>query len=226
VSAISLWSALGLSVAAASLALLIDLVPAIWVARLLTRPQLRGRALLSAVVHLPVVLPPVVTGYLLLMLFSRRFWIGEMLSSVGLQVPFRFLGCVVAAAVVAFPFLVAALRGALESVDSRLEGIAQTLGDTPLRAFLRITLPLALPGLAAGAVLGFARALGEFGATIVLAGNIEGETRTLSLAVFSLLGRPGGESDALLFCLLAVLLSAVSLIVYEVLLRSQRRRRT
>ena len=222
---ISLWSALGLSLAAASLALLIDLVPAIWMARLLTRPQLRGRAILSAVVHLPVVLPPVVTGYLLLMLFSRRFWIGEVLTSLGLQVPFRFLGCVVAAAVVAFPFLVAALRGALESVDSRLEGIAQTLGDTPLRAFLRITLPLALPGLVAGAVLGFARALGEFGATIVLAGNIEGETRTLSLAVFSLLGRPGGEYDAMLFCLVAVLLSAVSLFVYELLLRSQRRRR-
>ena len=225
-SPISLWSALGLSVAAASLALLLDLVPAIWVARLLTRPQLRGRAILSAVVHLPVVLPPVVTGYLLLLLLSRRFWFGAMLDSLGLQIPFRFLGCVVAAAVVAFPFLVAALRGALESVDSRLEGIAQTLGDTPLRAFLRITLPLALPGLAAGAVLGFARALGEFGATIVLAGNIEGETRTLSLAVFSLLGRPGGEPDALLFCLVAVLLSGASLVVYEVLLRRQRRRRT
>jgi len=226
VSNVSLGSALGLSVAAACLALLIDLVPAIWAARLLARPRLRGRAFLSALVHLPVVLPPVVTGFLLLLLFSRRFWLGAALDSVGLRIPFEFLGCVAAAAVVAFPFLVAALRAALESVDPRLEGIAQTLGDTPLRAFRRVTLPLALPGLAAGVVLGFARALGEFGATIVLAGNIEGKTRTLSLAVFSLLGRPGGEREALIFCLVAVLLAALSLVGYELLLRRQRRRRT
>ena len=222
---VSLLSALGISAAAAALALLLDLLPAIAVARLLSRPRLRGRALLSALVHLPVVLPPVVTGFLLLLLFGRHGPLGAPLAAVGIRVPFEFLACVVAAAVVSFPFLVAALRTAIEGVDPRLEGIAQTLGDTPLRAFVRITLPLAAPGLGAGIVLGFARALGEFGATIVLAGNIEGRTRTLGLGVFTLLGRPGGERDAAVFCLVAVALALVSLMGYEMLLHRQRRRR-
>ena len=215
---ISLASALRISLLASGIAVLIDLLPAIWVARLLARPHLRGRALLSAVVHLPVVLPPVVTGYLLLILFGRNGPLG------GLHVAFSFAGVVVAAAVVAFPFLVTALRAALESVDGRLEGLAQTLGDTPLRAFLRVTLPLAAPGLGAGLVLGYARALGEFGATIVLAGSLPGETQTLSVAVYTLLdGREEGK--ALLFCGVAVAIAVAALVGYEVLLRRQRGRR-
>ena len=220
---VSLLSALQISAAAALLAVAVDVVPAIWVARLLSRPRLRGRAALSVLVHLPVVLPPVVTGYLLLVVLGRGGPLGGVLDAMGIHVPFRFLGCVVAAAVVAFPFLVAALRAAIESVDPRLAGIAQTLGDTPLKAFLRVTLPLAAPGLGAGLVLGFARALGELGATIVLAGNIEGETRTLSLAVFSLLDVPGGETDAAIFCAVTVALAVVALLGYELLLRRQRR---
>jgi molybdate transport system permease protein len=221
---ISLPSALGISLAAAALALLLDLVPAILVARMLARPYLRGRALLSAVVHLPVVLPPVVTGYLLLLLLGRNGPLGGVLDALGLRVAFHFGGCVVAAAVVAFPFLVTALRAALEAVDPRLEGLAQTLGDTPLRAFLRVTLPLAAPGLGAGLVLGYARALGEFGATIVLAGSIPGETQTLSVAVYALLDSRE-EDRALLFCGVAVAISFVALAAYELLLHRQRRRR-
>jgi len=222
---VSLGSALQISLLAAAGALLIDIVPAIWVARLLSRPALRGRALLSAFVHMPVVLPPVVTGYLLLLLLGRMGPLGGALHAMGIAIPFRFAACVVAAAIVSFPFLVFALRAAIESIDPRLEGVAQTLGDTPLRAFLRVTLPLAAPGLGAGVVLAFARALGEFGATIVLAGNTEGETRTLSLAVFSLLDVPGREREAAIFCGIAVLLAVCALVGYEVLLRRQRRKR-
>lgn len=222
---VSLSSALQISLLAAACALLLDIVPAILVARLLSRPALRGRALLSAIIHLPVVLPPVVTGYLLLMLLGRTGVVGGALHAIGIAIPFQFAACVVAAAIVAFPFLVFALRAAIESVDPRLEGLAQTLGDTPWQAFRRVTLPLALPGLGAGIVLAFARALGEFGATIVLAGNMEGETRTLSLAVFSLLDVPGREGDAVIFCVVAVALAVAALVGYEVLLHRQRRKR-
>jgi len=217
---ISLASALKISLLAGLLAVVVDLLPAIWVARLLARPRLRGRAVLSALVHLPVVLPPVVTGYLLLLLFGRHGPLGRL----GLHVAFTFAGCVVAAAVVAFPFLVAALRAALEAVDGRLAGLAQTLGDTPLRAFLRVTLPLAAPGLLAGVVLGYARALGEFGATIVLAGSLPGETQTLATAVYALLDLRR-EKEALVFCAVAVGVAAVALLGYELLLDRQRRRR-
>ena len=222
---VSLSSAILLSLAAAAGAVLIDLVPAVWVARLLARPHLRGRALLSAVVHLPVVLPPVVTGYLLLLLFARDGALGGALHEAGIVVPFRFLGCVVAAAVVAFPFLVTSLRAALEAADPRLEGLAQTLGDTPFRAFLRVTLPLAAPGLGAGIVLAFARALGEFGATIVLAGNTPGETQTLALAVFDLLSGRGTEEEAAVLTGASVGPAAAPRVRPEWLLHRHRRRR-
>ncbi|MGQ0612959.1 MAG: molybdate ABC transporter permease subunit [Planctomycetaceae bacterium] len=221
----SLLSALLLSAAAGAAAIAVDLLPAILVARLLSRPTTRGRALLSSLVHLPIVLPPVVTGYLLLLLLGRNGPVGSLLAGIGVQIPFTFLACVVAAAVVSFPFLVGALRAALESLDPRLEGLALTLGDTPLRAFRRVTLPLAAPGLWASIVLGFARALGEFGATVVLAGSLEGETRTLSLAVYGILDRPGQEGRAALFCLVSVGLAVVSLVLYEWLLTRQKRRR-
>jgi len=222
---VSLGSAVLLSLAAAAGAVVVDLLPAVWIARILTRPHLRGRAVLSAIVHLPVVLPPVVTGYLLLLLFERDGALGGALAAAGVEVPFRFLGCVVAAAVVAFPFLVTSLRAALETVDPRLEGLAQTLGDTRLRAFLRVTLPLAAPGLGAGIVLAFARALGEFGATIVLAGNTPGETQTLALAVFDLLSGRGTEREAVVFVAVAAGLAVAALVVHELLLHRQRRKR-
>lgn len=217
-------SAVRLSVAVGLLSTLLSLPFAAACAWVLARVRFRGRAVLSALVLAPLVLPPVVTGLLLLRLLGRGSPVGRWLEAVGWPVPFSLTGAVVAAAVVGFPLYVIVIRGAFEAVDPRLEEVSHTLGAPPARTFRRVTLPLALPGVAAGMVLAFARGLGEFGATAILAGNIEGRTRTISLAVYSLLDAPGGDATLRGLLGASLGLSLLALVGFEALNRWQRRR--
>ena len=187
------WQALALSLRVSLTATLVVLPPAIWVAHLLARGRFRGRGLLDAAVHLPLVLPPVVTGYALLLLFSRSGPLGAVLEPLGLGLAFRWTGAALAAAVMAFPLVVRAIRLAIEAVDPKLEEAAATLGASPWRVWRTVTLPLIAPGLLAGATLGFAKAFGEFGATITFVASIPGETRTLPSAIYAFLQVPGAE---------------------------------
>ncbi len=190
-------NAVALSLTVGLTATLIGLPPAIAVAWYLARARGAARGLVYTGVLLPLALPPVVVGYLLLELFSPRGLLGAFLEEVGLPVAFHWLGAVVAAAVVGFPLLVLAILLAIQGVDPRLETISRTLGRSRFATFLRVTLPLAWPGILAGSVLSFARGLGEFGATIVLACRIPGETETIPLAIYAELDRPGGEQAVL-----------------------------
>jgi molybdate transport system permease protein len=187
------WEALRLSAAVALAAACLVMPPAIVLGRVLARREFAGKALVETLLLLPLVLPPVVTGYALLMFFGRRGPFGPALDAVGAPIVFTWRGCVVASAVMSFPLAYRACRGAFESVDPRLSAIARTLGASRLDAFRSVTLPLARNGLLAGAVLAFARSVGEFGATIVLAGNVAGETRTLPVAVFGEIQARGPE---------------------------------
>ena len=171
----------------------------------------------------PLVIPPVVTGFLLLSLLGTQAPLGRALAAVGLSVPFTLVGATLAALVVGFPLYVVAVRGAFEVVDPHLEELSWTLGVPPWQTFRRVSLPLALPGIAAGAVLAFARALGEFGATVVLAGNVEGQTRTIALAVYSLLESPTGREAIWVLVGASVVLSLAALLGFEALTRRQRR---
>lgn len=217
-------SPLALSLAVAGASALFGMPPAIGLGWVLARKRFRGKTLVSALVLGPLVLPPVVTGLLLLRVFGRRGALGPVLESIGVQVPFTTLGAVIAALIVGLPLYVIAARTAFEGVDPRLEEVAATLGASPSRVLTRITLPLAWPGLLAGAVLAFARALGEFGATAVLAGDVPGQTRTIALAVYAALEAPGGEPDAMRLSLLSVGLSVLALVAHEVLLARHTRR--
>ncbi len=216
--------ALALSLRVAALCVACSLLPGVAVAWLLARRKFRGRALLDAVVHLPLVLPPVVVGYLLLAALGRGSPLGGLLESLGLRVAFTPWAAVLASAVMGFPLLVRAARLGIESVDGRLVEAARSLGASPLRAFLTVTLPLALPGILTGALLCFARSLGEFGATIAFAGNIAGSTRTLPLAIYSAMHRVGGEASALRLVGLSVAASLLALGASELLARRMRRR--
>lgn len=200
------------------------LLPAILCAWLLARRDFVGKSVLSAILLTPMVLPPVVTGLLLLRGLGRQSALGRLLEAWGWPIPFSLTGAVLAALVVGFPLYVLSIRAALEAVDPRLEQVSWSLGVPPFRTFLRITLPLSLPGIAAGMVLAFARALGEFGATAVLSGNIEGKTRTISLAVYSLLELPSAEGPMRLLLGASLSLSLGALVAYEGLVRWQRRR--
>lgn len=175
-------------------ATLASLLPAIWIARLLAQGQFRGRGLLDAVVHLPLVLPPVVTGYALLLLFSRSGPFGAVLEPLGLGLAFRWTGAALAAAIMALPLMVRAIRLSIEAVDPKLEEAAATLGASPRKVWWTITFPLTVPGILAGVTLGFAKAFGEFGATITFVASIPGETRTLPSAIYAFLQVPGGEA--------------------------------
>ncbi|HEX5071496.1 MAG TPA: molybdate ABC transporter permease subunit [Vicinamibacterales bacterium] len=213
-----------LSLKVAMVATLVSAVPAIAVAWLLARRRFWGRTALNVLVHIPLVVPPVVTGYFLLRVLGRRGLIGEWLDqSLGLQFSFRWTGAAVAAAVMAFPLVVRAIRLGFEGVDRKVEESAATLGASPWRVFLTITLPLALPGLAAGLLIGFAKALGEFGATITFVSNIPGETQTLALAIYTQLERPGGEDAATRLVWLSVALSVLALVVSELMTRGRQR---
>jgi molybdate transport system permease protein len=202
-----------LSLRVAALSVAASLVPGVALGWLLARWRHPLRALLQGLVMLPLVLPPVVTGYLLLGLLGRSRPFGRLLYDLtGWHVAYTTTACVIAAAVVGFPLLVEGVRLSMLAVDRRLEQISRSLGRGPLDTFFRVTLPLALPGLLAGAVLSFARALGEFGATIVLAGNVEGETRTIPVAVYTLLNVRGGEDAVLRLVGVSVALSLAALL--------------
>jgi molybdate transport system permease protein len=205
--------------------LVISLPLAVAVAWLLARRDFWGKELLNGLVHLSLILPPVVTGYILLILLGRRGPLGALLEDwFGIVVAFRWTGAVVAAMVMAFPVVVRPIRLSIEAIDRRLESAAGTLGAGPLAVFLTITLPLALPGIIAGGILGFAKGMGEFGATITFVSNIPGETRTLSLAIYSFTQTPGGELAALRLTLIAVVVSMAALLASELLGRMLARR--
>lgn len=209
-----------LSVKVALAGTLASLPLAIAVAFALARGRFWGRAWLNAIVHLPLVLPPVVTGYLLLRVFGRNGAIGAWLGDqFGIVFAFRWTGAALAAAVMGFPLMVRAIRLAIEQVDHRLEDAAATLGANPAWTAFTVTLPLALPGVLAGAIVAFAKALGEFGATIMFVSNIPGETRTLALAIFSLIETPGAEAAVLRLVWLSMGVSFVALVVSEMLAR-------
>jgi molybdate transport system permease protein len=217
--------ALRLSLRVASWNLIVGLPLALAVAWLLARCRFPGKELLNALVHLPLILPPVVTGYILLILLGRRGPVGELMAQwLGIVVAFRWTGAAIAATVMAFPLMVRPIRLSLEAIDQRLEAAAGTLGASPLAVFATVTLPLALPGIIAGGILGFAKGMGEFGATITFVSNIPGETQTLPLAIYTLTQIPGGELGALRLTLIAVAVSLAALLAAEVLGRSLARR--
>ena len=209
--------AVGLSLLCAVAAVAVCVVPATFIALWLARRTFPGKALVEMGVMLPVVVPPVVTGYLLLVAFGRRGWLGPALEAVGVQVAFTWFGAALAQAVVAMPFLVLTLRVAFEAVDRDLELAAQTEGASRWMVLRMITLPLAWQGMAAGCALAFARALGEFGATIIIAGNIQGRTRTLPLAIYSSLNEPGAEAQTVGLVCVAVALAFAALALSRVL---------
>ena len=218
------WSAVRLSLIVAFSAVVLGLVPAVAMGWLLARRDFLGKSFVSMIVMAPLVVPPVVTGFLLLSVLGRESALGGLLAAVGLPIPFTLLGATLAALVVGFPLYVMAIRAVFDTVDRRFEEVSWTLGVPKAPTFRRISLPLALPGIAAGAVLAFARALGEFGATVVLAGNMEGETRTIALAVYSLLESPSGRGATWILVIASVMLSLIALLGFERLTRWQRRR--
>ncbi len=218
------WSVLWLSCRVSLGALALLAIPGIAMGWLLARRDFWGKSALDALVHLPLVLPPVVTGYLLLLLLGRHGLLGSWLYDLGVRIAFDWKGAVVAAAAMSFPLLVRAVRLAIELADPKLEEAARTLGAGPLRVLLTITLPLAAPGILAGLVLAFARSLGEFGATITLAGNIPGESQTLPMAIYTFTQVPDGDASAMRLVWVALGLSLLALAGSELLARSLSRR--
>lgn len=215
-----LWPIILLSLKVSLVAVLLTLPVAFGFAWLLARGRFPGKLLLDAIVHLPLVLPPVVTGWLLLIAFGANGPAGRLLADwFGITLMFRWTGAALAAAIMALPLMVRAMRLSIEAVDQRLEAAARTLGASPARTFLTITLPLAMPGVLAGAVLGFARSIGEFGATITFVSNIPGETRTIPIAIYGALQIPGNEAEVTRLAIVAVLLSLGALLVSELLTR-------
>jgi molybdate transport system permease protein len=219
------WQVIGLSLKVSAVAIVAMLPVAFGLAWVLARSRMPGKLLLDAAVHLPLVLPPVVTGWLLLLAFGGNGPIGRPLAAwLGVSFMFRWTGAALAAAIMALPLMVRAMRISIEAVDRRLENAARTLGASPWRTFASVTLPLATPGLLAGMVLGFARSIGEFGATITFVSNIPGETRTLPLAIYSALQIPGGEAAVTRLALISVALSLLALAASELLTRRTRHR--
>jgi molybdate transport system permease protein len=213
------WEALRLSLWVACWATLLAIPLALWVAWLLARRDFWGKALLNAAVHLPLVLPPVVTGYLLLMAFGRTAPLGRALEAIGLQLAFHWTGAVLAAIVMGFPLMVRAMRLAIEAVDPKLEEAAATLGAPGWAVFARVTLPLTFPGIMAGSVMGFAKSMGEFGATITFVANIPGQTQTLPSAIWSALQIPGGEGQAVVMVVMASAVAIAAVVLSEALAR-------
>jgi len=214
------WTAVMLSLRIALVATAVSLPVGIAIAFVLARKQFWGKALLDALVLLPLVLPPVVTGYLLLITLGRKAPVGAFLAEhFGIVFSFRWTGAAVSCGVMAFPLMVRAIRLSIEAVDRRLEDAAATLGANPLWNFATITLPLALPGVVAGSLLAFARALGEFGATITFVSNIPGETQTISAAIYTLTQVPGGDAAAMQLVVVSIVISFAALIASELLAR-------
>ncbi|WP_371225946.1 molybdate ABC transporter permease subunit [Roseovarius sp. 2305UL8-3] len=214
------WAALTLSLQVSLVAVILSLPLAVWVAWVLARKEFIGKSMLSALVHLPLVMPPVVTGYLLLVLFGRNGPAGRFLEETfGLILAFRWTGAALAAAIMGFPLMVRAIRLAIEAVDPKLEEAASTLGAGRVAGFRLVTLPLIVPGILAGTVLGFAKAMGEFGATITFVANIPGETQTLPSAIYAFLQVPGGESSAIRLVVLSIIVALGAVLISEWLAR-------
>ena len=218
------WEAVLLSLRVSLVATFVSLPLGVFVAYLLARKEFVGRSALNALVHLPLVLPPVVTGYVLLVVFGRQGVLGAPLDFLGIGFSFRWTGAALAAAIMAFPLMVRAIRLAIEAVDQGLEEAAATLGATPIRVFLTVTLPLSLPGIVAGSVLAFAKAMGEFGATITFVANIPGETRTIPSAIYTFLQVPGGETSVVKLVVFSVILAFGALAVSEIMARRAKHR--
>src|SRR6266446_2930178 len=214
------WVAIRLSLRIAVVATLVALPFGLAIAWLLARRNFWGKALLDGLIHLPLVLPPVVTGYVLLLLFGRHGPIGAFLDNAfGIVFAFRWTGAALACAIMGFPLMVRAIRLSIEAVDTRLEAAAGTLGANPLLVFATITLPLCLPGVIAGAILCFAKSMGEFGATITFVSNIPGETQTLPTLIYTLTQIPGGDAGALRLTLVSIAISMAALLGSELLAR-------
>ena len=210
------WRAVALSLRVSFWATLLSLPLGIFVAYALARWEFWGKQLLNGLVHLPLILPPVVTGYLLLLTFGRKGYVGQFLDEwFGIVLAFRWTGAVLAAAVMAFPLMVRAIRLAIEAVDPKLEEAASTLGAPRFWVFATVTLPLILPGIVAGAILAFAKAMGEFGATITFVSNIPGQTQTLPSAIYAFLQVPGGDGQAFRLVVVAIAVAMVALLLAE-----------
>ena len=218
------WQAVRLSLWVGLVATLVSLPLGIVTAYALARWSFPGKQILNGIVHLPLILPPVVTGYLLLVTFGRRGSVGQWLETVGIGFSFRWTGAALAAAIMAFPLMVRAIRLAIEAVDPRLEAAAGTLGASPSWVFATVTLPLILPGVLAGSILAFAKAIGEFGATITFVSNIPGQTQTVPSAIYALLQAPGGEAAAGRLVLVSITIAMTALLLSEVLARRVARR--
>src|SRR6056297_1338842 len=213
------WRAVALSLQVSFWATVLSLPLGIFTAYALARWSFPGKQLLNGLVHLPLVLPPVVTGYLLLLTFGTQGPVGGLLAEAGMVFAFRWTGAALAAAVMAFPLMVRAIRLSIEAVDPRLEEASATLGARPLWVFLTVTLPMTLPGVVAGAILAFAKAMGEFGATITFVSNIPGETRTIPSAIYAFLQVPGGEGSAMKLVIVSVAVAMGALLLSEALAR-------
>ena len=218
------WTAVELSLRIAVVATMVSLPFGLAIAWLLARKEFWGKALLDGVVHLPLVLPPVVTGYMLLISFGRKAPVGAFLEQFGIVFSFRWTGAALACGVMGFPLLVRAIRLSIEAVDPRLEEAAGTLGANRAWVFLTVTLPLMLPGIIAGMILCFAKAMGEFGATITFVSNIPGETQTLPSAIYTFTQVPGGDAGALRLTLVSVAISMLALLASELMARAANRR--
>ena len=218
-------AAIQLSLKVATAATLASLPVGVLVAMVLARSRIPGKIILDGLVHLPLVMPPVVTGYLLLLTFGRRAPLGSFIEETfGIVFAFRWTGAALASAIMGFPLMVRAIRLSVEAVDRRLEDTASTLGASGAVVFATVTLPLIIPGLTAGAVLAFAKALGEFGATITFVSNIPGQTQTIPSAIYTFTQVPGAEAGALRLTLVAIAISFAALIASELLARRTRRR--
>ena len=213
------WQAVALSLRVSFWATLCSLPFGIFVAYALARWSFTGKQIVNGLVHLPLILPPVVTGYLLLLSFGTRGTIGSFLADWGIVFAFRWSGAALAAAIMAFPLMVRAIRLSIEAVDPKLEQAAATLGAAPAWVFVTVTLPMALPGIVAGTILAFAKAMGEFGATITFVSNIPGETRTIPSAIYAFLQVPGGEGAALRLVIVAVVVAMAALLMSEIFAR-------
>ena len=218
------WQAVALSLKVAFWAMALSLPLGIFTAYALARWHFPGKALVNGLVHLPLILPPVVTGYILLVVFGINGPLGALLSQLGITLAFRWTGAVLAAATMAFPLMVRAIRLSIEAVDPKLEQAAATLGASRLWVFATITLPLIVPGIIAGAVLAFAKAMGEFGATITFVSNIPGQTQTVPSAIYAFLQAPGGEPAALRLVVVSVIVAMGALLASEWLARRAAKR--
>lgn len=210
------WTAIRLSLWVSAVAMTVSLPFGILIAYLLARGRFWGKSILNGLVHLPLILPPVVTGFLLLILFGRRGVIGAFLDEyLGVVFSFRWTGAALACGVMGFPLMVRSIRLSVEAVDRKLEEAARTLGASPAWVFMTVTLPLILPGIIAGMILAFAKAMGEFGATITFVSNIPGETQTLSAAIYTFTQVPGGDAGAMRLTIVAIAISSAALLASE-----------